>query len=411
MTRATTLSASTRPSGTDSGESWSDRLMWGLLLLFALSMMLSTAVVQTTAVLLFILWVVQRAAAGTVRVRSTVLDLPVLVFLTARIVSIAVSSVADRSFQALYTEVFFYSIFFIVSDVVVGWDHVRLRTFFRAIVLAAGIAAIIGISKVVFFGAVRASSVTSGYYSLGLYLSAVCAMALVLGREPFFFPRREVWAGVCVLLSAGILLTYNRLHWVTLLCAVFVVGVMRERKALLAALILGTVSVLFIPSVQERFLQLVHLTSHLSDRDILWKGALMRAGEHVVFGFGPRSFPDIFPLFGELQDKGIGGWHNDYLQVYMESGIVGLLAFLWLIAAVGYHGVRALKQEGRTQESRNLIGGILLAISIFFIAGGVFDTVVSLLFWTLLAILAVMIGRKVESGRMSAHQAVGNVVA
>jgi O-antigen ligase len=214
-----------------------------------------------------------------------------------------------------------------------------------------------------------------------------------------------VWAGVCVLLSAGILLTYNRVHWVTLLYSVVVVGVVRERKALLAAVILGTISVLFIPSVQERFLQLVHLSSHLSDRDVLWKGALMRAGEHVVFGFGPRSFPDIFPLFGELQDKGIGGWHNDYLQVYMESGMIGLVAYLWLFAAVAYHGVRALKKEGQTPEARNLIAGMLLAISVFFIAGGVFDTVVSLLFWTLLAILAVLIGRSVETRQVRAHQA------
>lgn len=379
--------------------------MWGLLLLFAFSMMLSTAVVQTTAVLLFVLWIVQRTKTRSVRVRSTVLDLPVLAFVAARIVSIVASTDASRSFQALYTEVFFYSIFFIVSDAVALWDHARLRIFFRMIVVAAAIAAVIGISKVVFFGAVRAASVTSGYYSLGLYLSAVCAMVLVLGREPLYVPRRAVWAGVCVLLSAGILLTYNRVHWVTLLFSVVVVGVVRERKALLAAIILGTVSVLFIPSVQERFLQLVHLSSHLSDRDVLWKGALMRAGEHVVFGFGPRSFPDIFPLFGELQDKGIGGWHNDYVQVYMESGIIGLVAFFWLIVAVAYHGVRALKQGARTPESRNVIAGILLAVSVFFIAGGVFDTVVSLLFWSLLAILAVMVGRDVVTRQVRVHQA------
>ncbi|MDH3251369.1 MAG: O-antigen ligase family protein, partial [Ignavibacteria bacterium] len=210
--------------------------------------------------------------------------------------------------------------------------------------------------------------------------------------EREYFSRRTLWAALCVLLSAGIILTYNRMHWITLLYSVVVVGIVRERKALLVAVVLGAVSVLLIPSVQERFLQLVHLTSHLSDRDILWKGAFMRAGEHVFVGFGPRSFPDIFPLFGELNDKGIGGWHNDYLQVYMESGIVGVAAMLWLFAAVVYHGVRALKRTDLSAERRNVLAGVLLALSIFFIAGGLFDTVVSLLFWFLLAVLALMVG-------------------
>jgi O-Antigen ligase len=375
--------------------SLSDRLMWGLLLLFALSMMLSTAVVQTTVVLLCILWIGRLMAAPSLRVR-TVLDLPILAFIGARIVSIVFASDAGRSVHALYTEVFFYSLFFIVTDVLGEWESERLRILFRTVFAAAAVAAVIGISKVVFFGSVRASSVTSGYYSLGLYLSAVCALVLVLGKERQYFSQRLLWAGLCLLLSAGILLTYNRVHWITLLYSVVVVGFVRERKVLVFAVLLGAASVIFIPSVQERFLQLVHLTSHLSDRDVLWKGAFMRAGEHVLLGFGPRSFPDIFPLFGELQDKGIGGWHNDYIQMYMESGIMGLAAFLWLIVALAYHGVRALKRGDLTPEHRSLIAGILLALSVFFVAGGVFDTVVSLLFWFLLATLAVLVG----SGRL-----------
>ncbi len=372
-----------------------DRMIWGGLILFVFSMMLSTAVVQIAVVMLCVLWVFTLVKARTFRLKPTALDLPVFAFVLARLLSVAAAVDVATSMRALTTEVFFYSTFFLLTDLLSRIPRERVIALLQVGFIAAAIVSLIGITKVIVFHSPRAASVTSGYFSLGLYLTALCSVALVLGRNRTFFPSRVWWGGLCLLLAAGVLLTLNRTHWVALGLTVVVAGLLRERKALVVGVVLAAVAVLVVPAVQVRFLQLLHLSSNLSDRDTLWKGGLMIAGMHPLTGFGPRSFHAIFPLFSELADKGVGGWHNDYLQVYIESGVIGLAALLWIVFSVYYRGVRALR------TTPDLCLGLLLGLSVFFLAGGVFDTVVSLLFWLLMALLALVISDGAQPGSVS----------
>jgi O-antigen ligase len=365
-----------------------DRWIWGTLVVFVLSMMLSTAMVQASAVVLVGFWVSTLIRLRTVRVRRTAFDIPVIAFAGARIISVFTAVDVGTSIRALTAEVFFYSTFFALTDLLGGLSRERVRVLLQLAFIAAGIVAIIGITNVVVMHHPRAASVTSGYFSLGLYLTALCSVALFLGRDPSFFPSRAWWGVLCLLLSTGVLLTLNRTHWVALGLTMLVAGLLRERKALVVAVVLAAVAVFAVPVLQVRFFQLLHLSSNLSDRDTLWKGGMMLAGAHPLTGFGPRSFRAIFPLFSELADKGVGGWHNDYLQIYIESGIIGLTALLSIVVSVYVRGVRASKRTAQ----RNLCIGLLLGLSVFFLAGGVFDTVVSLLFWFLMALLAIVVG-------------------
>jgi O-antigen ligase len=72
----------------------------------------------------------------------------------------------------------------------------------------------------------------------------------------------------------------------------------------------------------------------LSDRDILYEGFFELAPEHPILGFGPRTFHDIFPFKDRLADKKVGSWHNDYVQTYLESGIIALILLFMLIITI-----------------------------------------------------------------------------
>jgi O-antigen ligase len=122
----------------------------------------------------------------------------------------------------------------------------------------------------------------------------------------------------------------------------------------------------------------------LSDRDIIWKGAYDLMLYHPFKGFGPRTFQQIFPYKNEFSDKGVAGWHNDILQVYFESGIPGLIAFLFFIFLILYYS----KISFRLNDIANpgilisLIGLILSA----FTAGFITSVVLSIVFVFLLTI-------------------------
>ena len=106
--------------------------------------------------------------------------------------------------------------------------------------------------------------------------------------------------------------------------------------------------------------------------------------KHTFLGFGPRTFQQIFPYTNEFSDKGIGGWHNDFLQVYFESGIAGLMTFLFLIFLIIYNGNISFKLNNICNPGifLSLIGLILSA----FTAGFITSVVLSIVFVFLLTI-------------------------
>jgi O-antigen ligase len=120
----------------------------------------------------------------------------------------------------------------------------------------------------------------------------------------------------------------------------------------------------------------------LSDRNIIWKGASELMFYHPIQGFGPRTFQQIFPYKNEFNDKGVAGWHNDFLQVYFESGIPGLLAFLFIILLIIYYGKISFKLNDMSNPGifLSLIGLILSAFTAGFITSVVLSIVFVFLF-------------------------------
>lgn len=75
------------------------------------------------------------------------------------------------------------------------------------------------------------------------------------------------------------------------------------------------------------------LKQGLSRRDVLWKTSVEYIKSNPVFGAGFGNSPEaIAPLFPDLHSflKGLSP-HNTYLRIAVESGIVGLFLYLFLI--------------------------------------------------------------------------------
>jgi putative inorganic carbon (HCO3(-)) transporter len=363
------------------------------ILVLAASLMFSLFVAQAVAILLIIVWLLKLIVFKKANLKDNPFTYPFIAFVIARIISVFLSTDFSQSAQALNKEIFFYPIFFIVVDCFPIDDKKYFKWFFIVLVVSAIVASIYGSLTVVLEYSERAISTTSGFYTLGTFLTVVAALLLVIGSDKYFIPSKLVWASALVIIVTGILFTNNRIHWALIALIFLVFGVFRERKLIFAISILAAIIIISVPMFRERVMEIIFFSRYLSDRDVLWQGAGLIYSEHPVFGFGPYTFREIFPLFDLLVDKFVSSWHNDYLQVYIESGLIGLLSFLWLGFSVFYCAIESFLSKTTDSFVKDLSFALLLVMVSLYVTGIVgtfiFSPITALLYQLFLGILAV----------------------
>jgi O-antigen ligase len=373
-----------------------DIILW-IIFFFLAFMIFSTFLVQTTVIILLLAYFVRIITRRKLSYFHTPLDIPFLVFILARSCAIIFSTDASLSLASWNKEIFFYVTFFLCTNLLYDKEKASIKLLFRLLIIAAVIASIYGTTKVLLGIEERATSTTSGYYTLGVYLTVVFSITLGLGRSKEFFPSRILWPVILIIIFIGIIFTQNRIHWGIAALVLLFVGVMRERLLLVTAAAVGAAIVFLVPSLTERFLETLHFTEHLSDRDVLWQGAFMIILVHPFLGFGTRTFRSIFPLIDSLTDKGIGSWHSDFLQMYFEGGVINLAAFLWVMVCIFYYGIKSVKDKLTSKFNKDLLFAVLLGISVFYMTALVgefiLDPISTLFFQFLLAIASIIIAK------------------
>jgi O-antigen ligase len=132
--------------------------------------------------------------------------------------------------------------------------------------------------------------------------------------------------------------------------------------------------------------------TQLSDRDIIWQGAKKISFEHPVLGYGPRTFHEVFPFKERFADKGIGGWHNDFLQIYFESGIAGVISFIVLLFVIIKTSFSQLRNKKTDTDFKSLSASVLASIIALILsglfAGFITSVVLSIMFVYLISFLS-----------------------
>jgi len=371
-----------------------DQYLWWGFLALAVSILFSIAIAQMVVGALAILWVIKIIHSSGFVYRRTPIDLAYFGFVASRILSIIFSINVALSLGGFAREIPFYILFVIVAQLSFLSEKDQLKKLLWVLIAAGTIAALYGSAKVIFHIEPRASSTTGGYITLGMLLTIILAVTLGLGRNKIIFPSRLIWGIVIFAMGIGILLTLNRSHWIVVALIFFIVGLKQERRVLGLSALFAILAVVFVPQLHDRFIQLIQFTRYASDRDVIWQGAFKIFFDRPIVGFGFGTFEEIFPLFASVTDKLISSWHCDYLQVYMEGGIIGLGALLWLWISVFRTGFMIIKRKEIDPFYKNLAYSIMLGMLAFAVSGiwGGFVTGLlgTLLFELLLGILALI---------------------
>jgi O-antigen ligase len=201
------------------------------------------------------------------------------------------------------------------------------------------------------------------------------------------------------------------------------------RRILPALLVLAIVVAFLSPSaVRQRFALIFDLKYHSTQvRLVQWKYALQISADHPLFGVGWR---DMLPIFRRYAPPDInvsyivkhdifhiGHFHNTYIMVLACFGVIGLVAFFWLLVAIWRQLGLAAARAGTSQD--RIVIYACRAAMVGFLVAGIFDWTfgdaeVVTMFWFLIGMGLGQIGpadltsqtlRKVNAPDLPQHQA------
>ena len=204
------------------------------------------------------------------------------------------------------------------------------------------------------------------------------------------------------LLLGLIILTETRAAWAGVFMILVAFAFLVDRRYLLTLLLLP--SLIFVPAVSDRLSDLTRGTEYTGQmkseddainsfawRQLMWESAMKDSANARMLGkglasFGPNSVI-FFPIVDPDADYGIHGVgaHSAYVQALYETGVVGLLCYIWIYVGVI---LRTLRQFARHPRGTVIILSIILAFMAANFSDNMFDYgAVNMYFWGFLGII------------------------
>lgn len=219
------------------------------------------------------------------------------------------------------------------------------------------------------------------YAKAGLYLAVVLPIvggALLATRSA---PGRAALGALLIAGLIGLAMTMSRGAWVAAAAAAIVFALLVERRLFIVFFASALVAWIALPvSYRARVFSIVEFqrymesgpTAPLGNRSIAWRCGLEMAGEHPLLGSGPgeRHFQETFAQkpYAKGAAEDVKHAHNVYLQLLVETGIIGLAAFLWVLVTMTILAVRRWRRA-ESAWSRGIAAGIAASLSALWVYG------------------------------------------
>jgi O-antigen ligase len=267
------------------------------------------------------------------------------------------------------------------------------------------------------------------YIAHGIYAAAIA----------FFIPLLFLWAvlgfrlnlnfssvvasiGFLGLFTVGLILSYTRAGWISLVAALLFGIAMLLRLRLWHMLsILGIISFMVIANFDDIFFQLYqnkqnsaegiekHLESVSNVRNDVsnlervnrWAAAINMVEEKPIVGFGPGAYSFTYapyqnpefktPITTAFGDQGHA--HSEYLNPLSESGWPGLISFLAILYFAFQTGL-SLVYKGKTLEIKIMSASLLLGL-VTYLSHGLLNSYseqdkIAVLFWGFIAMITAL---------------------
>jgi len=173
-----------------------------------------------------------------------------------------------------------------------------------------------------------------------------------------------------VALSGALLMTLSRGSWLALLLSLAVLALLRGARAIVFVLVVALSAPLWLPvKVVERVQHTFQGKHSTEDQELedsaqvrvdQWKALPEIVSEAPLLGHGFRTFVSIW---GRLSpDHEPKAAHSTWVEFLAEEGVLGILAYLWLVTTLGWIGFRAWRVRPATLESDLALGFMCAAL-------------------------------------------------
>ena len=205
----------------------------------------------------------------------------------------------------------------------------------------------------------------------------------------------------CISCLTALILTGARGSWIGIFCSVVLISLIFDKRALIVLVIVCCLTPFIATKATVRRAQAMfdvreYLKSDakapLTFRVTGWQAALSMIRDYPLLGvgYGKRSYARLFEKYKQHPD--VEKWahaHNTFLQVAVETGLLGLAVFVWLVATIFYHGLATFFRLTKSYEKSTLCG-IVAGLSALVIHGQIthfYKLEIALLLWVVVGIL------------------------
>ena len=390
-----------------------DWLIGVFLILFVFWSPISITGAQTAVSFALLFWVVGMLVMRRFQLMRTSLNIPIAAFLIAAAIGVIMGVDFKHSLKG-YMTLGWISIFFLFVNNVK--DVTQFKRLVRILILITTIAGAYAIfqhfTRIDFFGNVKyvqkSLSRSTGFFNspqtFGNYILLV--LPVVFGLSSYSNTRREkrrLQLSSLIILTA-IIFSYTRGVWLGLIGGLIFMAILRSKKLLLlvvTGIIVGFMFLAFLPSSKftQRVVRTFKSGRPVGGRIFFWKGSLRIIRDYPITGLGWEGFGIVYPKYKPAKGRQlVCHAHNNFIDMAVDSGLLGLGIFIWLLVTiykVGFHIFKELEQG----YFKGIAWGFLGSFTAFLIAGlsqyNFGDSEVVMLFYFLLAMVMV-IPRMVE---------------
>ena len=381
-----------------------DWLIGVFLILFVFWSPISITGAQTAVSFALLFWLVRMFLTKKFRLVRNPLNIPIAAFLVAAAIGVIMAVDFKHSLKG-YTTLGWMSIFFLFVNNVK--DETQFKRLIRILIIITTIAGAYGIfqhfTRIDFFGSVKHLPRSPGFFdspqTFGNYILLVLPVVISL----FFYSktrREKRWLQLSgLIILTAIIFTYGRAVWLGLISGLIFMAILRSKRLLLlviAGIIACSIFILIFPSSQfaRRVVGTLKSKRPLADRTEFWEGSLRIIRDYPITGLGWEGFRLAYPRYKPPEGRYlVCHAHNNFIDMAVDSGLLGLGIFIWLLVTiykVGFHIFKEL-EDG---YFKGIAWGFLGSFTAFLIAGlsqyNFGDSEVVMLFYFLLGMVMVI---------------------
>ncbi len=207
--------------------------------------------------------------------------------------------------------------------------------------------------------------------------------------------KRHLFAvGVIIFGCLGLLFSFSRGAVIGLAAAIIFSSFFSIwRKWIWVATLFVLIVCMLVPFTRNQIVSIIDIKDTSADvHVVMWKGAVRIIQANPILGTGLASFPVVYDKYKEASHVEYFPNPDElYLTLWIEMGLAGLIAFIWLVAKY-FREARRVIQSKMPDYSMNALAIGLMAGMVALLVHGLLDTPyfkndLAIIFWTMAGLI------------------------